>query len=122
MPGGRVEPGESPWDAIRREVSEETSLQVEVIRLAGVYWRPARDLLVLQFECRGDGHPSPSPEAREVRYFSMDALPEPINPAVIERTGVVRSAEPGVRMRTQQVPAGREWAAAWKHAHASPSC
>ena len=120
MPGGRVERGESPRDAIKHEVSEETSLQVEVTRLAGGYWRPARDLLVLQFECRGDGLPAPSPEAREVRYFSMDALPEPINPAVVERIGDVRSAESGVRMRTQQAPSGREWAAAWKHAQASP--
>ena len=33
LPGGGVEPGESPWDAVTREVEEETGLQVEITRL-----------------------------------------------------------------------------------------
>ena len=32
MPGGRPEPGESLADAVRREVREETGLEVEVMR------------------------------------------------------------------------------------------
>lgn len=35
LPGGRVEAGESPADAVRREVAEETGLAVEVGRLVG---------------------------------------------------------------------------------------
>jgi 8-oxo-dGTP diphosphatase len=35
IPGGRVEAGESDQDAVRREVREETGLQVDVIRSAG---------------------------------------------------------------------------------------
>jgi 8-oxo-dGTP diphosphatase len=35
IPGGRVEPGESDQDAVRREVREETGLQVDVLDAAG---------------------------------------------------------------------------------------
>ena len=37
LPGGRVEPGETPAEAAAREVSEETGLQVAVGQLLGVF-------------------------------------------------------------------------------------
>ena len=40
LPGGRMESGESAAEACEREVFEETSLQVHVTRLVGVYSYP----------------------------------------------------------------------------------
>lgn len=119
MPGGRVESGESPVEAIRREVAEEIGLDVDVRRLVGIYRRPSRDLLVLQFECQGGGAPRTSLEVRDADFFPMDALPEPINPAVAERIDDVRSASMTVHVKTQHAPSGREWAEAWQRAHAA---
>jgi len=42
-PGGRVEFGESPIDTLKREVLEESGLDVVVEELVGVYSKPYKD-------------------------------------------------------------------------------
>jgi 8-oxo-dGTP diphosphatase len=43
LPGGFVEVGETTESACRREVEEETGLEVHDLRLLGVYSKPNRD-------------------------------------------------------------------------------
>ncbi|MFA4931251.1 MAG: NUDIX hydrolase [Patescibacteria group bacterium] len=38
LPGGRVHHGESPYDALIREVKEETTLDVKIERPLGIFW------------------------------------------------------------------------------------
>ena len=76
QPGGGLEAGETPWHGVMREVREETGLDVEVIRLAGVYSAPATSNLIFSFRCEAiSGALTLNDEARDLRYFTLDALP-----------------------------------------------
>jgi len=77
LPGGGAERGESPWEAVVREVEEETGLEVEVERLAGVYWRPERAEVNFAFVCRiVSGEIVRTSEAIETRYFALEEFPK----------------------------------------------
>jgi 8-oxo-dGTP diphosphatase len=85
-PGGRVEAGESPWEAVVREIREEVGVQAEVIRLASVSWKPGRKEILFQFACRiVSGELSFTDECDAFAYFPLDELPEPLGPAFRSR-------------------------------------
>ncbi len=56
LPGGRVEKGEDPLDALVREVKEETSFDVLVGKPVGVYWlireNDGDQVNAMLFECK----------------------------------------------------------------------
>jgi 8-oxo-dGTP diphosphatase len=88
-PGGRVEPGESPIDALKREVLEESALDVVVEDLIGVYSKPHNDDLVLFFGARVIRHNpwQPSDEIAQIGYFGRNELPQPMG--FVARTRII---------------------------------
>lgn len=86
LPGGKVEEGELPSEAVIRETVEETGLDVEIIRLVGVYLKPEKSQIVFSFECRiTGGEMSVSDEADLLEYFNPGQLPVNTSPKQVER-------------------------------------
>ena len=54
-PGGVLELGETIPDGLRREVREETGLDIEPVTLAGVYKNMPRGIIALVFRCKITG-------------------------------------------------------------------
>ncbi len=86
LPGGGLEPEESPWAGVLREIKEETGLDAEVVKLLGMYSKPQKDEIVLNFECKIiGGELTLNEEARAFGYFENGNIPENTIPKQKER-------------------------------------
>jgi 8-oxo-dGTP diphosphatase len=85
-PGGVLELHESFEDGVRREVLEETGLEVTVERLTGVYKNLAYGIVALVYRCRpAEGITHPTSEAREVRWMTREEVQSAMTPAFAVR-------------------------------------
>ena len=106
-PGGQIEAGESPRQAVIREEREEVCARVEVEGLIGIYYFAGREpWLAFAFRCRiQSGQPAvpPTGEIAQIGWFDPAELPSPLTnllPRVLPDAlggayGVVRDYEGG---------------------------
>lgn len=80
VPGGFLEETEHPDDALRRELREETGLEIEPTEYLGTWLQAydGRTVLCLTWVARAvGGAERPGDDLVELRWFPPDELPEP---------------------------------------------
>lgn len=77
LPGGGMQQRESFVDCLRREIKEETGLKLLSHKFVGVYNRPDRNDLVLQFICEvEEGDIVLDYESDKFAFFNLNEIPE----------------------------------------------
>jgi 8-oxo-dGTP diphosphatase len=79
LPGGFVDIGETVEEAAVREAREETGLEVNLIKLLGVYSEPSRDprghTVSICYLAEGSGTLKAGSDAKDTMLFNLDQIP-----------------------------------------------
>jgi 8-oxo-dGTP diphosphatase len=87
IPGGFVEHGEQPEAAIRREIREETGIELENVRMLRVRTTQRHVEILFRAEATDPGRVK-SREIKSLGWFAADAMPDgmsPIQKSLIEK-------------------------------------
>jgi ADP-ribose pyrophosphatase YjhB (NUDIX family) len=85
---------EHPVDALRREIREETALEIEPLDFLGFWLEPydGRIVLCLAWTARGRGELRPGDDLVELRWFGAAELPSPSELAFSHYPAVLSAA------------------------------
>jgi 8-oxo-dGTP diphosphatase len=97
LPGGFLHEDELPLDALRREIREETALEIEPERFLGHWLEPydGRIVLCLAWTARADGDGTAGDDLMDLRWFAPGELPPPTELAFTHYRDVLSAAVSG---------------------------
>jgi len=103
LPGGFVDVGERVEDALVREMREETGLDVQIVRLLGIFSDPKRDprfhTASAVFVACAKGEPKAGDDAKEAYVYALDAIP--FEKLVFDHADILRTY---LKERTEKYP------------------
>jgi 8-oxo-dGTP diphosphatase len=98
-PGGVLELEETVEAGVRREVLEETGVDIQVERLSGVYKNMPRGIVALVFRCRPlSVAMNSTAEADQVGWLTVEEITEQMDPAYAVRVSDALTDEPVTRV------------------------
>jgi 8-oxo-dGTP diphosphatase len=101
LPGGVLELDESPDAGVRREVREETGVEVEPQRLTGVYKNMSLGVVALVFRARVvAGTPTETEESAAVAWWTADQVAADMSEAFAVRILDALRTDPTPAVRT----------------------